>query len=442
MDARLVAALEQALAISPDNHVLRQQVVSAHLALGNYEAARDHATTLLREAPSAEVKLDLATCYLHLEKPAAGIFITEELLADALLNSDELERLRALHLRLLMADHRRADAQAAYANFAAQDRSFRDAELEAELKVSRQARPPAHLEIDEAEEDSMFFERPKVRFEHVGGMESVKDEIRMKIIAPLANPDLFRQYGKKAGGGILLYGPPGCGKTFLARATAGEIDARFMSIDLDDILSMWMGQSEDNLARRFAAARRRQPTVMFIDEIDALAGKRRESLGGQGMNTTINTFLRQLDGIDDANEGLLVLGATNLPWHLDTAFLRPGRFDRVIFVPPPDEPAREAILKLQLAERPAENVDFRKIASMTEKFSGADLVAVIDRAIESKLQVALRSGQMQPVQTADLLAAVKQTRPSVTDWLNTARNYVLYSNASGMYDDVKAYLKL
>ncbi len=440
MTPTTLAALEQALAASPDNHLLRQQIAEGHLFLGHFDQARDHATYLLKAAPTDAAKLVLAEAYLGLDKPAAGVFVTEELLPGMHLDDEHLDKLRSLHLRLLMADNRMAEAQQAFARFSERDPKWRAPELESKLKVRHQTQRPGFDE-DEDDED-LFFERPTVKFEQVGGMDGVKDEIRMKIIAPLANPELFRKYGKKAGGGILLYGPPGCGKTFLARATAGEIDARFMSIDLDDILSMWLGQSEDNLASRFRAARRHQPTVMFVDEIDALAGKRREGIGGQGLNTTINTFLRELDGIDDDNEGLLVLGATNLPWHLDTAFLRPGRFDRVIFVPPPDEDARAAILRLHLADKPTDDIRFDKVAAVTQQFSGADLTAVIDRAVEVKLLAAMKSGNIEPIATKDLLAAAKLTRPSVTDWLNTARNYVLYSNASGMYDDVKAYLKL
>ena len=439
MSPATLAALEAALAASPDNHLLRRQIAGGYLANGDHERARDHAQALLRDAPSADAKLVLAEAYLGLGKPAAGAFVTEELLPGRDLSAGELARLRHLHLRLLLADGRRADAQAAYRAFELADEGFRDGELEGELKV--RAGGTEEARDGDADED-LFFRKADVSFRDVGGMDAVKEEIRMKIIAPLANPELFRKYGKKAGGGILLYGPPGCGKTFLARATAGEIDARFLAIDLDDILSMWMGQSEGNLARRFAAARRRRPTVMFVDEIDALAGKRREGPGGRGLNTTINTFLRELDGLDDDNEGLLVIGATNLPWHLDTAFLRPGRFDRVIFVPPPDRAAREAILRIHLAGKPTDGIDYGKLAKVTGKFSGADLTAVVDRAVEAQLHEALRTGTEAPVTTKGLLAAVKQTRPSVTDWLNTARNYVLYSNASGLYDEVKAYLGL
>ncbi len=437
MNAATLDALEAALATTPENQLLREQVLRACISLGRFEAARDHSLKLLQQGAGDSVKLALAKCYQQLGKPSAGIFITEELLQKSELSSDETQALRSLHLKLLISDNRREEAQEQFALFELVDPDWSDAELEDELKVKASPVPG-----DPDDDTSLFFEKPETSFKDVGGMESVKDEIRMKIIAPLANPELFAQYGKKAGGGILLYGPPGCGKTFLARATAGEIDAKFMAIDLDDILSMWQGGSEKNLSTRFSAARKHQPVVIFIDEIDALAGKRKESLGGAGMKNTSNTFLKELDGINDENEGLLVLGATNLPWHIDTAFLRPGRFDRIIFVPPPDETARKLIVDLLLKGKPTEKIDSQKIAKKTSGFSGADLTAVVDRAVEGKLTQAMRSGNVEAISTKDLLNAVSQTRPSVKDWLNTARNYVLYSNSSGIYDDVKAYLKM
>ena len=144
--------------------------------------------------------------------------------------------------------------------------------------------------------------KPNVKFADVGGMDSVKDEIRMKIIHPLANPELFKQYGKSIGGGVLLYGPPGCGKTHLARATAGEVDAHFISIGITDILDMWIGSSEQNLAKLFEQARDHKPAVVFIDEVDALAADRRDLRQSAGRNV-INHFLTELDGINANNDG-------------------------------------------------------------------------------------------------------------------------------------------
>src|SRR4051812_8717768 len=174
-------------------------------------------------------------------------------------------------------------------------------------------------------------ERFRVNFAEVGGMEALKEEIRLKIIYPLQHAELYKAYGKKTGGGILLYGPPGCGKTFIAKATAGEMNARVFSVGLSDILDIWMGKSEKKLHQIFEMARQNTPCVLFFDEIDALGASRSDMKQSSGRNI-INQFLQELDGIDQNNEGILVLGATNTPWHLDTAFRRPGRFDRIIFV--------------------------------------------------------------------------------------------------------------
>src|SRR5262249_29253717 len=189
----------------------------------------------------------------------------------------------------------------------------------------------------------MSVERPAVSFQDVGGMEHVKEEIRMKIIHPLTHPELYRAYGKAIGGGILMYGPPGCGKTHLARATAGEVKAGFLAIGINDVLEMWIGQSERNLHEVFERARENRPCVLFFDEVDALGASRTDLRQSSGRHL-INQFLAELDGVKDNNDGVLILAATNAPWHLDPAFRRPGRFDRILFVPPPDAGARASIL--------------------------------------------------------------------------------------------------
>ena len=284
-------------------------------------------------------------------------------------------------------------------------------------------------------------ERPSTTFADVGGMEAVKDEIRMKIIHPLEQPELFKAYGKPIGGGILMYGPPGCGKTHMARATAGEVKAAFLSVGLNDVLEMWIGQSERNLHELFELARSRTPCVLFFDEVDALGASRTDMKQSAGRQL-INQFLAELDGVDSSNEGVLVLAATNAPWHLDSAFRRPGRFDRIIFVPPPDEPARAEILRVILEGKPVRDVDFGKIASKTDRCSGADLKALVDITIEAKLREAMQRGVPSPITTRDLLAAVKQLKPTTKEWLSTARNYALYSNQGGLYDDILSYMKL
>jgi SpoVK/Ycf46/Vps4 family AAA+-type ATPase len=284
-------------------------------------------------------------------------------------------------------------------------------------------------------------EKPTINFNHVGGMQKVKSEIDIKIIQPLLNHELFKKYGKKTGGGILMYGPPGCGKTHLARATAGQIKANFISVGIQDVLNMWLGNSEKQLHELFETARRQAPCVMFFDEIDAL-GASRTDMRQSSSKMLINQFLSELDGVQYSNDGLLILGATNAPWHLDGAFRRPGRFDRIIFVHPPDAEGRESILKILLNEKPTQNIDCKTIAKKTEDFSGADLMAVVDRAIEDILREAIKTGMPKPIETKDLLKHAMDVKPSTKEWFTTARNYALYSNESGQYDDILEYLKI
>lgn len=279
-------------------------------------------------------------------------------------------------------------------------------------------------------------------FEDVGGMEEVKEQVRMKIIYPLRNPQLFEKYGKKAGGGVLLYGPPGCGKTLMSLATAGEIQSTFLSVGLHQILNMYIGESESRLHEIFELARRHRPCVLFFDEIDALAADRRDMKQSSGRHL-INQFLSEMDGAQAGNEGVLILGATNAPWHVDNAFLRPGRFDRIIFVPPPDEEARAQIASIHARNRPVVEFDPVAFARKCDGFSGADIQAVFDQATEEALTEAMKKGgELVPISGKRLIRAVRHLRPSTRKWFDSARNYALYANQDGLYDDILTYLKL
>ena len=184
-----------------------------------------------------------------------------------------------------------------------------------------------------------------------------------------------------------------------------------------------------------------KPCVLFFDEVDALGGRRADMHSGSARQL-INQFLAEMDGIERSNDGLLILAATNAPWHVDPAFRRPGRFDRVLFVPPPDQPARREILQIHCQGKPLDNIDFDQLAAKTDNFSGADLKAVIDQAVENKLREAMKSGGLKPLSTKDLVAAAKSLKPTTREWFSTARNYALYSNQGGVYDDVLKYLKM
>jgi SpoVK/Ycf46/Vps4 family AAA+-type ATPase len=181
--------------------------------------------------------------------------------------------------------------------------------------------------------------------------------------------------------------------------------------------------------------------VLFFDEVDALGAARGDMRHHAGRQL-INQFLAEMDGVKDSNEGVLILAATNAPWHLDSAFRRPGRFDRVLFVPTPDPVARAEILRLQCKGKPTEDIDFERLGKKTDHFSGADLKAVVDMAVERKLQEAIKSGAPKPLTTGDLLAALGGLKPTTREWFATARNYALYSNQGGIYDDILPYLKL
>ncbi len=281
-------------------------------------------------------------------------------------------------------------------------------------------------------------ERPALRLADVGGMEHVKQRLETAFLGPMRHPEMARAFGKGLGGGLLMYGPPGCGKTYLARAVAGELGAAFFSVGVADVLDMWTGSSERNLAQVFAAARRHAPCVLFFDEVDALGQKRSHLTHSSSLRNTVNTLLAELDQPDD---GLFVLGATNHPWDVDPALRRPGRFDRMLLVLPPDAAARAAILRHHLAGRPLAGVDVERIARATEHFSGADLAHVCTTATERALADSVRTGTVRPIGQDDLTAALGEVRPSTGPWFATARNVVTFANTDGSYDELAAYLK-
>ena len=299
---------------------------------------------------------------------------------------------------------------------------------------------PVYNEAPPAAEDAWDVETATSTLADVGGMQDVKDRLNMAFLAPLRNPELRRLYGKSLKGGLMLYGPPGCGKTYIARALAGEIGASFINVTLTDILDQFIGNSEANLHSLFVTARRHAPVVLFLDEIDAIGQKRSQSTSAAWRGVT-NQLLMEMDGIGADNEGLFILAATNTPWDVDPALRRPGRFDRSVAVLPPDAPARHSILYHYLKTKPMEGIDLGVLVRQTSGFTGADLAHLVDSAAEFAMMDSLRTGTVRMMTMQDFANALKQVRPSAGPWFASARNIVEYGNRDGQYDDLAAYMK-
>jgi len=255
------------------------------------------------------------------------------------------------------------------------------------------------------------FERPKGSFADVAGLDDVKQELLMRLVYPYEYTDLFRAYGKKPGGGVLLYGPPGCGKSMVCRALAGETKAAFYSLRLHQILEMYIGCSEKNLNSLFQLARENAPSIIFIDELDALAGHRGEGKQHPA-RSVVNQLLIEMDGHDGSNEGVLIIAATSAIANVDTAFLRPGRFDRRILVPPPCPASRAEILRMQARNRPVSSLDYDALAGMMENYSGADIAQVFEVAADDALRLAMRKKEIVPITMETVQLAIARVEPS------------------------------
>ena len=290
------------------------------------------------------------------------------------------------------------------------------------------------------EADAYDAEHAGLTLADVAGMTEVKQRLEAAFLAPMRNPDLRRLYGKSLRGGLLLYGPPGCGKTFIARAVAGELGAKFIAVSFADIIDMFVGQSERNIHELFEIARRNAPCVLFLDEVDAI-GQKRSQLRHTPMRSAVNQLLLELDDISGNNEGVFLLAATNHPWDVDSALRRPGRFDRTLLVLPPDAAAREGVFRYHLKDRPVAGIDLAKLARQTDGYSGADIAHICETAAERALMDSVRLGEPRMIGTPDLEAAIAEVKPSLASWFDVARNVALFANEGGSYDDLAAYLR-
>ncbi|MDX3100010.1 ATP-binding protein [Nonomuraea angiospora] len=443
LDDAGLQALREAARLSPDNLPLRRHLAEQLLTKGYLaDAEAEFRAALLLAPKDPDISAGLAEAFVRQSAHGAALSALEPFLA----SPGYPPRMGVLAARALLGEGDFGRAAYRYHEAISRDASVADPELAARLTTpvapSVPAAPAQPATSPADAPSGAEVEKSKVTFADVAGMDAVKEALRVKLLLPLQQPELFAAYGKRAGGGVLMYGPPGAGKTHLARAAAGELGAAFVNVGLSDILDMYVGSSERNLRATFDLARRNRPCVLFFDEVDALAA-RRSDMRQAHTRQLVNQFLAELDGVDqDANEGVLVLAATNAPWYIDVAFRRPGRFDQLVFVPPPDTSARAAILRLLCRDKPLAEMDFDAVARVTDHFVGADLKGVVDRAVEVKLQQSISAGRPIPMNTHDLLAVAQNTRPTaVREWLATARNYVLHANESGAWDELMPWIK-
>lgn len=428
-----LATLEQQLLRDPFDASLRRVYASRLAGAGRHADALEQWNLVIRqEEPSADALLEAAICCIGLGDldQARRLFDTARASADF----DAADaRARALEARMAAAT---TDAGG----------GARDEAVECDDADGGAAAPRRLHAIEGGRQEEPRAEvisirsTGTVRFADVIGMDELKKVLRLRIIEPFLRPGLFERFKRRSGGGVLLYGPPGCGKTLIARAVATECEARFTHIGISDVLNLWVGESERNLAGLFEEARQHAPSVVFFDELDALAYSRSKSRQDH-TRTIVNEFLNQLDGMSGRNEKVLVLAATNMPWDVDDAMKRPGRFDRQIFVPPPDAAARAEMLRAKLIDVPTEAIDFDRVAAGCQHFSGADMDGVIERAKDAVILQVLDGGEERPLRSEDLIAAAESSEPSTLDWLKSVRNVVKFGGAGHGYKDVEQYLR-
>ncbi len=273
-----------------------------------------------------------------------------------------------------------------------------------DFKNARQLVEPSALR-------EITIEIPMVRWEDVGGMESAKQALREVVELPINRPDIFQRFNITPPKGVLLFGPPGTGKTLLAKAVATESQANFISIRGAEVMSKWVGESEKIIAEIFRRARQAAPSVLFIDELDNIAPRRGSGFDSRVSERIVNQLLVEMDGMEQL-ESVVVLAATNRPDMIDTALLRPGRFDIFIFTPPPNQAARQAIFKVHTRNMPlAEDVRTEQLASATEGFSGADIQNICRKAVLAVLRTNLEATR---VNMAHFYEAIESTGPSIT----------------------------
>jgi transitional endoplasmic reticulum ATPase len=267
-------------------------------------------------------------------------------------------------------------------------------------------------EVDPSAMREVLVELPKINWDHVGGLEEAKQDVKESVEWPMNNPERFERMGIKPPAGVLLYGPPGTGKTLMAKAVANETNANFISVRGPQLLSKWVGESEKAIRQTFRKARQVSPTVIFFDELDSLAPGRGGEVGSNVSERVVNQLLTEMDGLEEM-EDVMVIGATNRPDMIDPALIRSGRFDRLVMIGEPDVEGREQILRIHSEKMPlAPDVSLRELADVTEGYVGSDLESI---AREAAIQALRDDHDAEEVEMRHFRSAMERVRPTITD---------------------------
>ncbi len=290
---------------------------------------------------------------------------------------------------------------------------------------------------DDGELTVFKIDKPSITFGDVVGLDEIKRWCKINVIMPLSKHELAKKYKRKFGGGILLYGPPGCGKTYFCSALAGEGKINFIRVKLSGIFDKWLGNTEKNIENLFKTAKKNKPCIVFIDEIDALGGKR---IGGESdryLDQAVNQILMELTELEEKSDEVLVIGATNAPWNVDDALKRSGRLGKFIYIKPPNREEIEALFKLYLSKVPVnEDINADKLARLAKNFSVTDIKSVCDEAVGNAFEIACSSETTVPVTMKMLETALKKERSDLLEWYNTVTKMISEVELKEFYPDL------
>ena len=406
VDPSVIAAIEAAVARDPDNPALRGHLAALRLRAGDHRAALSEARTALMRAPRDRGALAVARDAARLLGDDAQAEGFGRVLAD-------LQGHAPVELPSVGPP---SPALAPLAPPRPRDEAGHE-QLERSLGIA-----PA---------------RDRVTLADVAGPAGVRDRLERAFVGPLRRPSARGAAAATARGGLLLYGPPGCGKTFLARAIAGELGAELLAVGCDELPATWAGRGDHWLEAVFGAARRRVPGVVFLDELDALGARRRRRRSGG--RRAVDQLLSELDAAHA--DGVAVVAATSRPWDVDPALRRAGRLDRAMLVLPPDAAARAGILSRALLGPSTARIDAEKLAARTDGFTAAELVRLVDAALDHARAESVHANVPRPITQKDLERARREISPSTLAWFATAHSYALYDGEDGTYGELLAHMR-